>query len=136
MKVILDTNCYISFISKRHAGQHAKMVDLMDAVSRMELEVLLTGHNFTEIVFVMESVYKRPVREIKGMLVDLLRNPGIYFEAAHFPEALFRLWPEIIKDYGDAVLAAAAYMLDAKVFTFDEAFARALRKQGLLASIS
>ncbi len=136
MKVILDTNCYISFINRRHVAQHKKMLDIMEAVSRLELEVLLTGHNVTEIVFVMESVYERPAQEIKGMLFDLLRNPGISFESAYFPDGLLRLWPEAIKDYGDAVLAAAASTLNAKVFTFDEAFAKALKKQGLLAELS
>lgn len=136
MKVILDTNCYISYISKRHAAQHKQMVEFWEEVSRLEYEVVLTGHNISELVFVLNSVYDVSVKEIKTIISDLMRNPGVVFESGHFPGTTLELWPDPIKDYGDAVLAAAASNLQAKVFTFDAAFVRGLNKLNLLAHIS
>ncbi len=131
MRLILDTNCYVSYLSRRDPAQHKSVSLLIEAVSRAEHEVLLTGHNMTELVFVLQSVYEMKSRMVHAILSALLANPGFEFEPGHHPEEILKIWPNQIKDYGDAVLAAAASVLGAKICTFNRAFARVLRKAEL-----
>ncbi|TGL60524.1 type II toxin-antitoxin system VapC family toxin [Leptospira sarikeiensis] len=128
MKLILDTNCYISFLNKRNPEQHDKMVSLWEKVSRLEYEVILTSHNISEIVFVFKSIYSVPQEDIHRIIQDLLINPGVNFEPAYFPEIVLSIWPKNIKDYGDAVLAGAAKFFGAGVLTFDREFSKSLKK--------
>jgi predicted nucleic acid-binding protein len=111
MKLILDTNCYISFLNKRNEQQHQKMVEFWEAVSRAEFEVIVISHNLTEISFVFQSIYNIDKSKIKTILSDLLQNPGVHYECGYFPELIFSIWQKQIKDYGDAVLAAASISL-------------------------
>jgi predicted nucleic acid-binding protein len=128
MKLILDTNCYISFLNQRNLEQHIKMVSLWEKVSRLECEVVLTSHNISEIVFVFSSFYSVDQTKINQLVKDLLSNPGVSFDAGYFPDLIFKFWPRHIKDYGDAVFAAASHTLEAKIVTFDRDFSKALKK--------
>ncbi|PJZ48785.1 type II toxin-antitoxin system VapC family toxin [Leptospira saintgironsiae] len=131
MKLILDTNCYISFLNKRNQEQHEKMVSFWERISRLEYEIILTSHNISEIVFVFKSIYSVEQKEINQIIQDLIANPGVSFEPAYYPETILSLWPKHIKDYGDAVLAAASRTLEAKIVTFDQEFSKSLKKLNL-----
>lgn len=135
MKLIIDTNCYLSFLNRRNEKQHMLVSNLVAAVSRAEHEVLVTGHNISEIVFVLQSVYHLKHASIKAMLAALFANPGFEFSHGYYPEEILKLWPGKIRDFGDAVLGSAASMLEAKVYTFDRIFARSLSKLHLLADL-
>ncbi|PJZ68271.1 twitching motility protein PilT [Leptospira perolatii] len=128
MKLILDTNCYLSFLNQRNQEQHQKMVSFWERISRLEYEVILTSHNISEIVFVFKSIYSVEQKEIHQIIQDLMANPGVLFEPAYYPETILSLWPKHIKDYGDAVLAAASKTLEAKIATFDQGFIKSLKK--------
>ncbi|WP_249262301.1 type II toxin-antitoxin system VapC family toxin [Leptospira alexanderi] len=132
VKLILDTNCYISFLNQRNLEQHTKMVLLWEKVSRLEYEVILTSHNITEIVFVFKSIYAVEQSKLNQIVKDLLINPGVTYESAYYPELILQLWPKSIKDYGDAVLAAASQLLEAQIVTFDQDFSKSLKKLSLL----
>ncbi len=60
------------------------------------------------------------------MLVDVFKNPGIEYHHGYFLNQILALWPDKIKDYGDAVLAAAASELKTPVLTFDKPFSNQL----------
>ncbi len=135
MRLILDTNCYVSYLNRRDPAQHKSVSQLMDAASRAEHEVLMTGHNMTELVFVLQTVYAMNSKMVHEILSALLANPGFEFAPGHHPEEILKIWPNQVKDYGDAVLAAAASVLGAKICTFDQAFARVLRKADLHADL-
>ncbi|WP_167324053.1 type II toxin-antitoxin system VapC family toxin [Leptospira alexanderi] len=132
VKLILDTNCYISFLNQRNLEQHTKMVLLWEKVSRLEYEVILTSHNITEIVFVFKSIYAVEQSKLNQIVKDLLINPGVTYESAYYPELILQLWPKSIKDYGDAVLAAASQLLEAQIVTFNQDFSKSLKKLSLI----
>lgn len=115
--------------------QHRAVSALMEAVSRAEHEVLLIAHNMTEMVFVLQNVYEMNSLTVRKILSALLANPGFEFVAGHHPEKILKIWPNPMKDYGDAVLAAAASASGAQICTFDRAFARVLRKSNLYADL-
>ena len=135
VKLILDTNCYISYLNQRNREQHRLVSGILESVSRAEHDVLLTGHNMTEIAFVLKSIYEMEAKRIHQILSALLNNPGIEFSPGHYPLQLLELWPTKVKDYGHAVLASAAKTLGAEVFTFDQPFARSLKRLQLLADL-
>lgn len=58
------------------------------------------------------------------MLRDLLKNPGLKHQEGYFMSTILSLWPDKIKDYGDAVLAAAAFELKIPILTFDKPFSK------------
>lgn len=131
MKLILDTNCYISFLNRRNQEQHEKMIMLWEKISRLEHEVILTSHNISEIISVFKSIYSVEQKEINRIIKDLLMNPGVGFEPAYYPETILSIWPKIVKDYGDAVLAAASTILEARIVSFDQEFIKSLKKMNL-----
>ena len=131
MKLILDTNCYISFLNRRDEEQHLKMVEFFESVSRTEFEVILISHNLTEISFVFQSIYNIDKAKIKTILNDLLQNPGVHYECGYFPELTLSLWQKQIKDYGDAILAAASISLGASILSFDKVFLKELKRMGV-----
>jgi predicted nucleic-acid-binding protein len=104
------------------------MIKFWEEVSRIEHEVILTSHNISEIVFVFKSVYNIDQNVINQIIKDLISNPGVKYECAYYPELIFDFWPKSIKDYGDAVLAAAGYILNARIVTFDQEFLKSLKK--------
>ncbi|WP_420896668.1 type II toxin-antitoxin system VapC family toxin [Leptospira weilii] len=122
----------ISFLNQRNLEQHAKMVSLWEKVSRLEYEIILTSHNITEIVFVFKNIYAVEQSKLNQIIKDLLINPGVTYEFAYYPELVLQLWPKSIKDYGDAVLAAASQSLEAQIVTFDQGFSRSLKKPNLI----
>ncbi len=61
------------------------------------------------------------------MVKDLLKMPQIEFWEGYFPEIILELWPHKIKDYGDAVLAAASYNFRIPIYTFDKKFYNQLK---------
>lgn len=131
MKIILDTNSYISFLNRRDDEQHTKMVEFFESVSKAEFEVIVISHNLTEISFVFQNIYNIDKPKIKTILSDLLQNPGVRYECGYFPELTLSLWQKQIKDYGDAVLAAASISLSASILSFDKTFLKELKRMGV-----
>ncbi|WP_235595712.1 hypothetical protein [Leptospira weilii] len=80
---------------------------------RLEYEIILTSHNITEIVFVFKNIYAVEQSKLNQIIKDLLINPGVTYEFAYCPELILQLWARNIKDYDDAVLAAANQLLEA-----------------------
>ncbi|MCE9501920.1 MAG: PIN domain-containing protein [Leptospira sp.] len=130
-KIVLDTNCILSFLKNRNEGQFEKMGQLFERISNLQLEAFVIGHVISEVVFVLGSLYSADKKSIHKIITGLLENPGVSFESGYFPRRIFGLWPKSFKDYGDAVIAAAAYELGLEVATFDTSFHKELSKQNI-----
>ncbi|ULH28699.1 hypothetical protein FH581_015535 [Leptospira weilii] len=83
------------------------MVSLWEKVSRLEYEIILTSNNITEIVFVFKNIHS--VEQNKSNYKRSF-NQSV---PAYCPELILQLWDRNIKDYDDAVLAAANQLLEA-----------------------
>lgn len=127
-KILLDTNCILSYLKNRNEFQFKKMGELFLQISNLELEAFLIGHVISEVIFVLENLYGANRKDIHKILTGLLANPGVSFESGYFPERIFEIWPSSFKDYGDAVIASAAYELNLEVATFDASFQKELSK--------
>jgi predicted nucleic-acid-binding protein len=125
---IIDTNCLISFITDRNQKQQQIVKEVIEKASRNEINLYVISNVLTELVYVLESVYQTDKRTISMLIKDLLNNPGIIYNHGYFPEVIYKIWPQLIHDYGDAVIASASKKLKMSVYTFDRKFSTQLRK--------
>ncbi len=125
---IVDTNCLLSYVTDRNQRQYEYMDKIFKSTSNMEQEIIIISNVITEFIYVLQSIYKTDDSLISEMISDLLNNPGITYHNGYFPETILKYWPNQIKDYGDAVVAASATILKIPVYTFDKSFTQQLNK--------
>ncbi len=131
-KIIIDTNCLISFVSNRNPAQQEKIATLFDNARRLKKLIVCHHHVLSEFVFVLTSVYSLKAVNVQKMLADLVTMPGISYTSDVDIQTLLSLWPESIPDYGDAVIAAYCKKTKGtKIATFDKKFNKALTRAGL-----
>ena len=134
-KCIIDTNALISFVTDRNPVQQDKIARLLDTAVQLKLMVLCPQNVLTEFIYVMDSVYGIPKTEIRDVVNDFIKLPGIEIIHRINLKTLFALWPERVPDYGDAIIAALCKdTTGASVLTFDRKFSIQLKKLNLSTS--
>jgi predicted nucleic-acid-binding protein len=123
---LMDTNCLISYVTDRNPGQAEKIAEIIENASNLNYKIYIVSNVITEFVYTLQSVYGQDPKFISKMLSDLLTNPGIEYHESYNPGVILNLWPNKIKDYGDAVLASATIELDIPILTFDKDFSKQL----------
>jgi predicted nucleic-acid-binding protein len=131
-KCIIDTNALISFVTDRNPVQQDKIARLLDTAVQLKLRVLCPQNVLTEFIYVMDSVYGIPKTEIRDVVNDFIKLPGIEIIHQINLKTLFALWPERVPDYGDAIIAALCKdTTGSSVLTFDRKFSIKLKKLDL-----
>jgi predicted nucleic-acid-binding protein len=125
---IIDTNCLLSFVTDRNPIQNECMAAVFERAAKLEEEILVISNVITEFVYVQLSVYAQEESLIAGMVSDLLKHPGVQYHHGFFLDSILELWPESFGEFGDAVIAAAAKLLELPVYTFDRVFRRQLER--------
>ena len=131
-KIVIDTNCLISFVSDRNPGQQEKITVLFNKAQRLKKMIVCHHHVISEFVYVLTSVYSLTTENVQQMVADLISMPGVIYTSDVDMKTLLLLWPSSIADYGDAVLAAYCKKTKGtEIATFDKKFNSALTKVGL-----
>ncbi len=131
-KIIIDTNCLLSFVTDRNMEQQEKVSKLFQEAVQLKIIILCHHHVISEFVFVLSSVYGTASERIHTILSDLIVMPGLVLVDKVNMKNVLSLWPAIIPDYGDAILAALCK--DSKgtaVATFDRKFRKAMQTAGI-----
>jgi predicted nucleic-acid-binding protein len=131
-KVVIDTNCLLSFVTDRNPEQQEKISNLFHEAGQLKVGVLCHHHVISEFVFVLSSVYETDRERIHEILSDLIVMPGITTVSEVNMQTVLSLWPAVISDYGDAIIAA--YSKNTKgtaVATFDKKFSKAMQRAGV-----
>lgn len=131
-KVIIDTNCLLSFVTDRNLEQQEKVSKLFQEAAQLKAVILCPHHVISEFVFVLSSVYGTSAEKIHAILSDLVVMPGLAPTGEVNVKTVLFLWPALIHDYGDAVVAALCK--DSKgttVVTFDRKFRTAMKAAGI-----
>ena len=132
MKIVLDTNVLISFLTDRNLAQQEKAAEIFSQAAALQTEILCQQEVISEFVYVMNSVYQVNKSEIRGMLLDFTDMPGIEIVSGLDLAVVSKLWPTRISDYGDAVIAALCKKTrDSAVATFDRKFIKELTSAGI-----
>jgi len=133
-KYIIDTNALISFVTDRNPAQQKRMAEIFEAAAALKCTVVCPQHVLTEFVFVMDRVYDVAKPHISAMIADFIAMPGIEVRHELDVPALLLLWPAVIPDFGDAIVAAACKSVKGSaVVTFDAKFFKALQAAGISA---
>ena len=129
---IIDTNALISFVTDRNPAQQDKIANLLDSAAQLKVRVLCPQNVLTEFVYVMDSVYRIGKSEIRDIVRDFIKLPGVEIVHQISLSTLFTFWPAKVPDYGDAIIAALCKDTGgSSVATFDRKFKAKLKKLGL-----
>ena len=128
-KIVIDTNCLISFVTDRNPAQQEKIAALFEQTSQLRKIVICHHHIISEFIYVLTSVYSLNAGNVKQMVADLIAMPGVMYTSEVDMATVLSFWPEEIPDYGDAILAA--YCKNTKgtyIATSDKKFSNALNR--------
>jgi predicted nucleic acid-binding protein len=129
---IIDTNALISFVTDRNPAQQDKIANLLNSAAQLKVRVLCPQNMVTEFVYVMDSVYRIGKAEIRDIVRDFIKLPGVEIVHQLSLKSLFAFWPEKVPDYGDAIIAALCKDIPrSSVATFDRKFKTKLKKLDL-----
>jgi len=79
-----------------------------------------------------EAGYGVNQKDIRVMAQEFLSMPGVEFISEINTKTLFNFWPERVRDYGDAIIAATCrHIRGSAVLTFDGKFKASLKGLGL-----
>lgn len=123
--ILIDTNGLISFVVDRDKKQNQIMYDLFSGKDK--LNIILISNVISEFVYVMDKIYHLNPIKISVMVQDLLKMPNLDFIEGYYPETIFELWPQKVKDFGDAVISAASISTKWPIYTFDKKLSNQLK---------
>jgi predicted nucleic acid-binding protein len=129
--VLVDANVLVSFLTDRNPEQRERAFALLLAAREREHSLVLLTISISETIYVLRNLYKVDPQEIADSMRQLLGLPGVASGGDVSWSLVFTLWPEVISNLGDAMIAAAASEggYDA-VATFDRDLRRKLAQQG------
>lgn len=128
---LIDTNCLVSYVTDRNASQRRRVAALVAEAAGLSRELVVLPHVLSEFVYTLQTVHGADSHTVAQMVTDLLRQPGITQRDSYDLDTLLEIWPERVRDYGDAVIAAAAISMDLPILTFDRRFGRELARLGV-----
>lgn len=126
MRVIIDTNVFLSAVTDRNPAQRERAEALFRAAAGGEAGIVIPQSIIFEIAYVLSSVYKRDAATIRVMLRDLAALPGVDLVDELPFVSWMELWERHFPDPTDAAVAAVAMDTGSTVATFDRKLARRL----------
>ena len=133
-KYVIDTNALISFVTDRNLKQQQIMKAVFETASLLKGVILCHSQVLIEFVYVMEKIYQVSPEEIKEMVMDFMILPGVKVVQEFNFKGVFVYWPEMITDFGDALVAALCKAQKGSVLlTFDQKLIRQIKTAGLTA---
>lgn len=131
-RYIVDANALLSFVTDRDINQQHKVADIFHRAAQLQVVILCPQNVISEFVYVLEKIYKTSKHEIATLIEDLIILPGISIVDDLDMFAVLSYWPEIISDFGDAVIASVAKKnKHAVIFTFDKNLTKKLISIGI-----
>ena len=116
----IDANVIVRYLLQDDLQHFQKAMSIMEGVEDGKLIVDLDPVNLAEVIWVLQSFYKRSAREIGTQLTDLLQHEGIMMpEKDRYLTALHRYMTDI-PHFGDACACTKAIeQCEGKLFSFD-----------------
>jgi predicted nucleic acid-binding protein len=115
--VLLDTNVLIRHLTGEPADQAQRATAFLAAADRLELPDLVVA----EIVYVLESVYRRPRREVVVQVRAVLAHPPVEAGNEQLVLRAVELYETTGIHFAEAYLAACAENSDGIIVSFDQA---------------
>jgi len=130
-EILVDANVVISFLTDRHPSQQEQAAALFRGAADREHTVVLHSITVVEVVHVFLHVYKVDPLDVARAVSSLLEMPGVVSVSDLTWSLVLERWPQVIPDFGDAVIAAVAHQGRYEgVATFDGGLRKKLVRQG------
>ena len=131
-RIVIDTNVVISFLTDRDPRQQEITARLFEDTAAAKQEIILHQAVITEVVYVLQNLYKQAPAVVAAAIRDLMDMPGIIVVGEMPWARLFEIWPGRIETYADAVLAAVAHSGGYEYLaTFDRGLRHRLKRLGI-----
>lgn len=132
IKVIIDTNVLVSFLTDRNPRQQEQAATLFERAASLRTAIICHPNVIAEFIYVMDSVYRVQKNELHSMVRDLIELPALTVIQDFDLKTTLLYWPASVSDYGDSLLAALCKRTrNSAVGTFDRKFQRELIDLGL-----
>jgi len=119
---LVDTNLIVRYLVQDHE-KHAKAAGkLFDACDRGEVVIVMLPTVLAECVFVLESFYEHPRRDIVAALGRLIASPGVEISGVEIHLDALHRYQKTRVHFVDCLIAATSTAQDISVATFDEVF--------------
>jgi predicted nucleic acid-binding protein len=131
-RIVIDTDVVISFLTDRDPRQQGIAARLFEDTAAAKQQVVLHQAVVTEVVYVLQNLYKQAPAVVAAAIRDLMDMPGIIVVDEMPWARLFEIWPGRIETYPDAALAAVAHSGGYEYLaTFDRGFRKQLKQLGI-----
>jgi predicted nucleic-acid-binding protein len=130
-KYIIDTNALISFVTDRNPEQQRILSSIFQNVADSKAIIVCHQNVLIEFVYVMDKIYSMPKKHIRDILSDFVEMRGVEMVHEIDFNAIFKIWPDPVADFGDAVIALLGKIKKIPVVTFDRKFAGKLKTLGV-----
>lgn len=119
---LVDTNLIIRHLVQDHPKHSQIASKLFEACDRGDLTLVVISAVLAECVFVLDSFYEHPRREIAEVLRDLVSSPGVEIEKPPIHLDALKRYGDSKVHFVDCLTAAHAAADDVPVATFDSDF--------------
>ena len=119
MKYICDTNFIVRYLLADDKNMFNKTKEIFEQVKTGQIILIIEQTIFTEVIFVLSSVYKISRDEISNTLSDLLIYKGIHCEKEYYLNTL-EYYTKCNIHIVDCILLAKAKSLNMPLLTFDQ----------------
>jgi predicted nucleic-acid-binding protein len=121
---LVDTNLIVRYLVQDHFKHAQAAGKLFAACDRGDVMIVVLPAVLAECVFVLESFYEHPRRDIGSALGRLITSPGVEISEAEIHLDALHRYRETKAHFVDCLIAATAKAQDIPVATFDEDFRR------------
>lgn len=121
---IIDANIVLRYLLRDNIELHKKAVVIIESN-----RLFLPNEIAAEIVYVLESVYGIPKKEIKEVLTLLFTKENFEFIDKDVILFALRYYAEYNLDYADALLVSYSKIHKAEVLTFDKRLLKIIDKK-------
>ncbi|ABV75225.1 hypothetical protein A1C_04835 [Rickettsia akari str. Hartford] len=118
MQYICDTNVIVRYLFADDKNMFNQTKEMFEQVKTGHITLIIEHTVFTDVIFVLSSVYKISLNKISSTLSDLLAYKGVHCEKEYYLNALEYYTKCNIHTVG--ILLAKAKYLSMPLLTFDQ----------------
>lgn len=119
-RAFVDTNLFLRYLTNDVPEQADAVEQLLARAEAGELELTTNKLVIAEIVWTLESFYKKDKREVRDAVLAILNTPGLRVEATDQLLQAAVWYEEKNVDFVDACIAAQLFAVGPeKIYTFN-----------------
>ena len=119
-KAYIDSNVILRYLTQDPPKMAQKALKIFTEAKKGRLTLLITPLTVAEVVWVLESYYGHPKKDIADTLTQFLLCDGLEIESLELMIGSLNLYQERNIDFADAVLASQALRKGpSSIYSFD-----------------